>query len=102
MAQLASPRRARLVSGIISPSARPLVSRDHGSWYRSYALNKRLRSRVLAASIVSTTLVGAGIPLIPLQSAHAQDRPSAEAQLNRGQALYDQKNYSEAKRILTD
>jgi len=65
-------------------------------------LNKRLRSRVLAASIVSTTLVGAGIPLIPLQSAHAQDRPSAEAQLNRGQALYDQKNYSEAKRILTD
>jgi hypothetical protein len=65
-------------------------------------LNQRLRSRLLAASIMSTTLMGFGGFLFPERAARAQDRPPAAEQLNRGAALFDQKNYSEAKRILTD
>src|ERR1035437_6004880 len=60
--------------------------------YRSNALNKRLRSRVLAASMVSSTLLGAGGLLAP-QFLMAQDKPSAAELLDRGSRLYDQKQY---------
>jgi type II secretory pathway component GspD/PulD (secretin) len=65
-------------------------------------LNKRIRSRVLAASIVSTTLLGTGGLLYPERPVRAQDRPTAVELLDRGGRLYDQKQYGEAKRILTD
>lgn len=65
-------------------------------------MNKRIRSRVLAASIVSTTLLGTGGLLYPERPVRAQDRPSAVEQLNRGARLFEQQQYGEAKRILTD
>jgi type II secretory pathway component GspD/PulD (secretin) len=40
--------------------------------------------------------------LVPQRPAVAQDIPSAVSQLERGSRLYDQKNYSEAKRILSE
>jgi len=51
--------------------------------------------------MVSTTLLGAGVFLTP-QVLMAQEPPSASELLNRGAKLYDQKNFSEAKRILVD
>jgi len=57
---------------------------------------------LLAASIMSTTLMGFGGFLFSERAAMAQDRPPAAEQLTRGAALFDQKNYGEAKRILTD
>src|SRR4051794_32246364 len=69
---------------------------------RSYALNQRLRSRLLAASIMSSTLLGTGGLLYPQRSAFAQDRPPATELLDRGARLYDQKNYPEARKILAD
>jgi Flp pilus assembly secretin CpaC len=65
-------------------------------------LNQRLRSRLLAASIMSSTLLGAGSMLYPQRSAWAQDRPPATELLDRGARLYDQKNYAEARKILAD
>ena len=65
-------------------------------------MNQRLRSRLLAASIMSTTLMGFGGFLSSERMALAQDRPPASAELSRGAALFDQKNYAEAKRILAD
>ncbi len=65
-------------------------------------MNKRLRSRVLAASIVSTSLVGTGGLLFSRSALAAQDMPSASAELDRGARLYDQKNYADAKKILSD
>ncbi len=65
-------------------------------------MNKRIRSRVLAASIVSSTLLGSGGLLFPQRSLRAQDRPTATELLDRGSRLYDQKNYTDAKKILTD
>jgi Flp pilus assembly secretin CpaC len=65
-------------------------------------LNQRLRSRLLAASIMSTTLLGFGGFVYPQRSALAQDRQPAAAQLDRGAALYDQKNFADARRILAD
>lgn len=63
-------------------------------------MKKRIRSRVLAAGMVSSTfVVGTGLWG---SSAFAQDRPSASEQLDRGSRLYDQKQYSEAKKILLD
>ncbi|HEY4329477.1 MAG TPA: hypothetical protein VGN88_07060 [Phycisphaerae bacterium] len=64
-------------------------------------MNQRFRSRLLAASIMSTTLLGSGGLLYP-RRALAQDRPPATEQLKRGSDLLDQKNYAEAKRILSD
>src|SRR5689334_20531647 len=69
--------------------------------YRSNALNKRLRSRVLAASMVSSTLLGSG-GLLSNQVLLAQDRPTAAQELDRGARLYDQKQYGEAKRVLVE
>jgi general secretion pathway protein D len=65
-------------------------------------LNKRIRSRVLAASIVSTTLLGTGGLLYPERPVRAQDRPTAVELLDRGARLFDQRQYGEAKRLLTD
>jgi len=53
------------------------------------------------ASIMSTSLLGALGPLVPMAQVRAQDVPSAAAELDRGQRLFDQKNYAEAKKVLT-
>jgi type II secretory pathway component GspD/PulD (secretin) len=65
-------------------------------------LNKRIRSRVLAASIVSTTLFGTGGLLYPQRAARAQDRPTATELLDRGSRLYEQQQFGEAKKILSN
>ncbi|HVS71216.1 MAG TPA: hypothetical protein VHQ47_08175 [Phycisphaerae bacterium] len=63
-------------------------------------MKKRIRSRVLAAGMVSSTFV-IGTGLLGSR-AFAQDRPSASDELARGSRLYDQKQYAEAKKILLD
>jgi general secretion pathway protein D len=64
-------------------------------------LNKRLRSRVLGASLASTSVFGIG-GVLSTQVALAQDKPSAAETLDRGSKLYDQKQYAEAKKLLVD
>ena len=73
-------------------------------------MKKRLRSRVLAVGMVGcSALAGAGAVLL-LQSQdqlHAQDKtapdkPTAAEALKRGQALLDQQQYAEAKKVLQD
>jgi len=57
---------------------------------------------LLAASIMSTTLLGFGGFLSSERMAMAQDPPPATELLSRGATLLEQKNYAEAKRILAD
>ncbi len=65
-------------------------------------MNKRIRSRVLAAGVASSAIFGLGaIPFLQ-SAAFAQDKPSAADQLDRGSRLYDQKQYAEAKKVLLD
>jgi len=56
---------------------------------------------VLAASIFSSAVFGAGVPWME-SPVRAQDKATPEEMLQRGQNLFDQKNYAEAKRILND
>ena len=65
-------------------------------------MNKRIRSRVLAAGMVSSTVLGLGAFPFLQQSLTAQDKPTAADQLARAGRLYDDKQYSEAKKVLLD
>ncbi len=65
-------------------------------------MNKRIRSRVLAAGMVSSTVLGLGAFPFLQQSLTAQDKPTAADQLDRAGRLYDDKQYSEAKKVLLD
>jgi type II secretory pathway component GspD/PulD (secretin) len=65
-------------------------------------LNKRIRSRVLAAGVASSALFGLGALPSLQQSLCAQDKPTAAEQLDRGARLFDQKQYAEAKKVLLD
>ncbi|HUO08550.1 MAG TPA: hypothetical protein VM008_09650 [Phycisphaerae bacterium] len=65
-------------------------------------MNKRIRSRVLAAGMVSSTVLGlGGFPFLQ-QALLAQDKPTAADQLDRASRLYDDKQYAEAKKVLLD
>ncbi len=65
-------------------------------------MNKRIRSRVLVAGVASSTLLGLGAFPFLQQAISAQDKPTASEQLTRGQRLFDQKQYADAKKILLD
>jgi type II secretory pathway component GspD/PulD (secretin) len=65
-------------------------------------LNKRIRSRVLAAGVASSTLLGLGAFPFLQQAISAQDKPTASEQLTRGQRLFDQKQFADAKKVLLD
>ena len=65
-------------------------------------MNKRIRSRVLAAGMVSSTVLGLGAFPFLQQSLTAQDKPTAADQLARAGRLYDDKQYGEAKKVLLD
>ena len=72
---------------------------------RSNALNKRLRSRVLALGMVGTTLLGAGsILYVQDRAAQAQDKPAAaESAIGRGEsALSADQQYAQARKLLED
>ena len=64
-------------------------------------MNKRIRSRVLAAGVASSALFGLGALLPPAKPVH-WDKPTAAEQLDRGARLFDQKQYAEAKKVLLD
>lgn len=67
-------------------------------------MKKRLRSRVLAVGMVGTTLLGAGSMLVYVQDrpVHAQDKPAATELLNRGERLFQEQQFPEAKAVLGD
>ncbi len=65
-------------------------------------MNKRIRSRVLAAGVASSAILGLGAFPFLQQAIFAQDKPSAAEQLDRGSRLFDQKQYAEAKKLLLD
>ena len=65
-------------------------------------MKKRLRSRVLAAGMVSSTLLGSAGLLCTQSELLAQDKPSAASLLDRGSKLFEQQQYVEAKKVLLE
>lgn len=65
-------------------------------------MNKRLRSRVLAIGVVSSSLFAAGVMLYDTLPARAQEKPTPVEILERGSKLYKEQQYQEAKKVLLE